>query len=152
MYNLYSEDNLEFSGLSRHFLFRRLEPFSSYSLVLEACTPGGCTRTPPQRVTTAPAPPTSQPPPVPLSIGPDSVELAWSPPAQPNGPIGQYMLLGRGLEEGSGRSWDEEAMGGEVCCSDIINSSDYWTNTSMIIIVITAVIIIINLYFSKRPI
>ncbi|KAM4602923.1 usherin [Polymixia lowei] len=115
MYNVYSEGNLEFSGLSRNFLFRRLEPWTVYTLVLEACTSGGCTRTPPQRVTTAPAPPAAQPPPRPLSIGPDRVSLAWDPPSQPNGPIDEYFLLGRSLEEGGrGRSNEEDIDRGKV--------------------------------------
>ncbi|TDH17235.1 hypothetical protein EPR50_G00006290 [Perca flavescens] len=99
MYNLYSEGNLEFSGLSRNFLFRRLEPWTMYTLTLEACTLAGCTRTLPQHVTTAAAPPASQPPPRPLFVGPDHVSLTWGPPSQPNGPIGEYFLLGRSLEE-----------------------------------------------------
>lgn len=115
MYNLYSEGNLEFSGLSRNFLFRRLEPWTVYSLTLEACTSAGCTRTPPQHVTTAAAPPASQPPPRPLFVGPDSVSLTWGPPSQPNGPIGEYLLLGRSVEEvGRGRSNDEAVERGKV--------------------------------------
>ncbi|XP_070762485.1 usherin [Enoplosus armatus] len=115
MYNLYSEGNLEFSGLSRSFLFRRLEPWTMYSLTLEACTLAGCTRTPPQHVTTAAAPPASQPPPRPLFIGPDRVSLTWGPPSQPNGPIGEYFLLGRILEEvGRGRSNEEGIERGKV--------------------------------------
>lgn len=115
MYNLYSEGNLEFSGLSRSFLFRRLEPWTMYTLTLEACTSAGCTRTPPQHVTTAAAPPASQPPPRPLFIGPDSVSLTWGPPSQPNGPIGEYFLLGRSLEEvGRGRSNEEGIERGKV--------------------------------------
>ena len=115
MYNLYSEGNLEFSGLSRNFLFRRLEPWTMYSLILEACTSAGCTRTPPQHVTTAAAPPASQPPPRPLFIGPDRVSLTWGPPSQPNGPIGEYFLLGRTLEEvGRGRSNEEGIERGKV--------------------------------------
>uniref|UniRef100_A0A3P9BUF9 Usherin n=1 Tax=Maylandia zebra TaxID=106582 RepID=A0A3P9BUF9_9CICH len=104
MYNLYSEGNLEFSGLSRSFLFRRLEPWTVYTLTLEACTSAGCTRTPPQRIATAAAPPASQSPPRPLFVGSDQVSLTWGPPSQPNGPIKEYFLLGRLLEEeGSGR-------------------------------------------------
>ncbi|XP_071778073.2 usherin [Centroberyx gerrardi] len=115
MYNLYSEGNLEFSGLSRHFLFRRLEPWTIYTLTLEVCTSAGCTRTPPQHVTTAAAPPASQPPPRPLFIGPDRVSLSWGPPSQPNGPIAEYFLLGRSLEEGGrGRSNEEDVERGKV--------------------------------------
>ncbi|XP_074522167.1 usherin [Halichoeres trimaculatus] len=111
MYNLYSEGNLEFSGLSRNFLFRRLEPWTVYALTLEACTSAGCTHTPPQHVTTAAAPPASQSPPRPLFIGSDSVSLSWGPPSQPNGPIREYFLLGRSLEDvGRGRSVDEEGV------------------------------------------
>lgn len=108
---MYSEGNLEFSGLTRSFLFRRLEPWSLYSLTLEACTLAGCTHTPPQLITTGPAPPASQPPPRPLSVGPDNVSLTWSPPSQPNGPIGEYSLRGRSLEW-KGRSNEED--GGKV--------------------------------------
>ncbi|KAK2920361.1 hypothetical protein Q8A73_002565 [Channa argus] len=115
MYNLYSEGNLEFSGLSRKFLFRRLEPWTTYTLTLEACTSAGCTHTPPQQITTAAAPPASQPPPRPLLIGPDRVSLTWGPPAHPNGPVGEYVLLGRSLEEvGRGRSNEEDIESGKV--------------------------------------
>ncbi|TWW67416.1 Usherin Usher syndrome type IIa protein [Takifugu flavidus] len=116
MYHLYNEGNLEFSGLSRNFLFRRLEPWTMYSLTLEACTSAGCTRTSPQDITTAAAPPASQHPPKPLFIGPDSVSLSWCPPTQPNGPIGEYFLLGRTLSEdiGRGRSNEEDVEDGKV--------------------------------------
>lgn len=115
MYNLYSEGNLEFSGLTRSFLFRRLEPWSIYSLILEACTSAGCTRTPPQHITTAPAPPAFQPPPRIHSIGSDHVSLTWGPPSQPNGPVGEYSLLGRSLKEKRrGSSNEEDTDGGKV--------------------------------------
>lgn len=116
MYNLYSEHNLEFSGLSRNFLFRRLEPWTEYSLTLEACTTAGCTRTPPQHITTAAAPPASQPPPRPLFVGPDRVSLTWGPPSQPNGPVGEYFLLGRTLleEVGRGRTNEDNTERGKV--------------------------------------
>ncbi|XP_029354432.1 usherin [Echeneis naucrates] len=115
MYNLYSEGNLEFSGLSRSFLFRRLEPWTRYTLTLEACTSAGCTHSPPHHITTAPAPPASQPPPRPLYIGPDRVTLNWGPPAQPNGPIKEYVLLGKSLVEvGTGRTNDENTEKGKV--------------------------------------
>ncbi|XP_055085949.1 usherin [Periophthalmus magnuspinnatus] len=115
MYNLYSEGLLEFSGQSRSFLFRRLEPWTVYNLTLEACTSAGCTRTFSQQVTTAAAPPASQPPPTPLFIGTDQVSLTWGPPSEPNGPIGEYILLGRSPDEfGRGRSNDEDTESGKV--------------------------------------
>lgn len=115
MYHLYNEGNLEFSGLARSFLFRRLEPWTVYSLTLEACTSAGCTRTPPQDISTAAAPPASQPPPTVLLVGPDSVWLSWGSPTQPNGPIGEYVLLGRLAEDvGRGRSTEEGVGDGKV--------------------------------------
>lgn len=106
---------MEFSGLLRSFLFRRLEPWTTYSLILEACTVAGCTHTLPQLVTTVAAPPALQPPPRPLFIGPDRVTLTWGPPSQPNGPIGEYYLLGRILEEVEiGRSNEEDTESGKV--------------------------------------
>ncbi|GAA6098731.1 usherin [Tachysurus ichikawai] len=92
-YNIYSDGNLEFSGLSRQFLFRRLEPYTTYFLVLEACTEAGCTRTVPQPTTTEEAPPTSQLPPSAQFIGSKRVELHWVPPGQANGKILQYQVL-----------------------------------------------------------
>lgn len=87
-----------------------------YSLTLEACTSTGCTHTQPQHITTAAAPPASQPPPRPLFIGPDSVSLTWGPPSQPYGPIVDYFLIGRTFSEevGKGRSHEEGTDKGEV--------------------------------------
>ncbi|XP_015250616.1 PREDICTED: usherin-like [Cyprinodon variegatus] len=115
MYNLYSEGNLEFSGLSRSFLFRRLEPWTVYSLTLEACTSAGCTHSPPQHITTAAAPPALQLPPKPLSVGSDHVSFTWEPPSQPNGPIGEYSLLWRRLKEsGTSQINEEDTDGGKL--------------------------------------
>uniref|UniRef100_A0A3Q3B8L8 Usher syndrome 2A (autosomal recessive, mild) n=1 Tax=Kryptolebias marmoratus TaxID=37003 RepID=A0A3Q3B8L8_KRYMA len=105
------DGNLEFSGLARSFLFHRLEPWTVYSLTLEACTSAGCTRSSPQHIATAAAPPASQLPPRFLFIGPDHVSLTWSPPSQPNGPVGEYSLHGRSLEEkGRLRSNEEDVL------------------------------------------
>uniref|UniRef100_H3A4S8 Usherin n=1 Tax=Latimeria chalumnae TaxID=7897 RepID=H3A4S8_LATCH len=92
-YNIFSDDNLEYSGLSRQFLFRRLEPYTIYTLVLEACTEEGCTRSPPQPVRTDEAPPSSQPAPVAKSVNAASIELKWSKPLNPNGKIIRYEII-----------------------------------------------------------
>ncbi|XP_052001042.1 usherin [Xyrauchen texanus] len=110
MYNIFNEDNWEFSGLARQFLFRRLEPYTIYSLVLEACTEAGCTRTAPQRVTTEEAPPSSQPTPTAQQVHARSVELRWSSPAQPNGRILLYKVLAVSLEEGRVRSDEDDSL------------------------------------------
>uniref|UniRef100_A0A3P8RYW1 Usherin n=1 Tax=Amphiprion percula TaxID=161767 RepID=A0A3P8RYW1_AMPPE len=127
MYNLYSEGNLEFSGLSRSFLFRRLDPWTTYTLTLEACTSAGCTHSLPQHITTAAAPPASQPPPTPLFIGPDRVSLTWGPPSQPNGPVGEYLLRGRSVEEEARARSNEDDTEGAETFSYTVTSLRPWT-------------------------
>ncbi|KAM5165253.1 usherin [Mantella aurantiaca] len=101
MYNIYSDDNLEYSGLAQQFLFRRLEPYTVYYLVLEACTSAGCTRTFPQRIRTEEASPSSQLPPHVHSINASHITLSWSPPTQPNGQMIRYEVIKRCSEENS---------------------------------------------------
>ncbi|XP_073529682.1 usherin-like [Phyllobates terribilis] len=95
MYNLYSDGNLEYSGLSQEFLLRRLEPFTVYTLVLEACTAAGCTQTFPHRVQTEEASPVSQPPAQIKPLNATHIQLTWSPPVLPNGKILQYDIIKR---------------------------------------------------------
>ncbi|XP_063775500.1 usherin [Pseudophryne corroboree] len=94
-YTVYSDGNPEYSGLSRQFLLRRLEPYTVYTLVLEACTAGGCTRTVPQLVQTEEASPSSQLPPQIKSHNASHIQLTWLPPVHPNGKILRYDLMKR---------------------------------------------------------
>ncbi|XP_076156222.1 usherin [Alosa pseudoharengus] len=114
MYNIYNEGNLEFSGLSRQFLFRRLEPFTTYTLALEACTAAGCTRTPPQPITTEEAPPSAPPPLVAEPISANRVQLHWLPPTHPNGRILQYQVMAVTLDEGRSRTEEENLQRAKV--------------------------------------
>lgn len=98
-YNIFSDDNLEYSGLSRQFLFRRLEPYTFYTLVLEACNAAGCTRSPPQPVQTDEAPPVSQMAPVIQAVNATNVELSWLQPINPNGKIIRYEVIHRCTKE-----------------------------------------------------
>ncbi|XP_049320201.1 usherin isoform X1 [Astyanax mexicanus] len=131
MYNIFSDDNLEFSGLSRQFLFRRLEPYTTYSLVLEACTEAGCTRTSPQPVTTEEAPPSTQLAPTVQNVGAHSVELHWTPPGQPNGRILQYQIVGMNVEESRIRSDEDETARAKVLCTEnAVEASSFSCNIS----------------------
>ncbi|XP_053315134.1 usherin [Spea bombifrons] len=94
-YNIYSDGNLEYSGLSHRFLFRRLEPHTVYTLILEACTAAGCTQTFPQPVQTEEAPPASQHPPAIESCNSTHIKLNWSPPIHRNGVINHYDVIKR---------------------------------------------------------
>ncbi|XP_009864107.1 PREDICTED: usherin-like [Apaloderma vittatum] len=98
-YNIFSDDNLEYSGLSRQFLFRRLEPYTLYTLVLEACNAAGCTHSPPQLVRTGEAPPVSQMAPVIQAVNATNVELTWLQPINPNGKIIRYEVIHRCAKE-----------------------------------------------------
>ncbi|XP_055581897.1 usherin [Falco cherrug] len=98
-YNIFSDDNLEYSGLSRQFLFRRLEPYTLYTLVLEACSVAGCTRSAPQPVRTGEAPPASQMAPVIQAVNATNIELSWLQPISPNGKIIRYEVIHRCTKE-----------------------------------------------------
>lgn len=101
MYNLYSDGNLEYSGQSKQFLLRRLEPFTVYTLVLEACTAAGCTQTFPHHVQTDEASPLSQLPPQIKPLNATHIQLTWSPPGHPNGKIVEYDIVKRSIQETS---------------------------------------------------
>uniref|UniRef100_A0A8B9SU76 Usherin n=1 Tax=Anas platyrhynchos TaxID=8839 RepID=A0A8B9SU76_ANAPL len=98
-YNIFSDDNLEYSGLSRQFLFRRLEPYTMYTLVLEACNAAGCTRSLPQPIRTDEAPPVSQMAPVIQAVNATNIELSWLEPINPNGKIIRYEVIHRCTKE-----------------------------------------------------
>lgn len=99
IYNIFNDGNLEYSGLSRQFLFRRLEPFTEYTLLLEACTAAGCTRSSPQQIWTDAAPPASQMAPVIHLVNATSIELSWSEPINSNGKIMRYEVIHRHTKE-----------------------------------------------------
>ncbi|KAM9016840.1 usherin [Ara ararauna] len=98
-YNIFSDDNLEYSGLSRQFLFKRLEPYTVYTLMLEACNAAGCTRSPPQPIQTDEAPPVSQMAPVIQVVNATNIELSWLQPINPNGKIIRYEVIQKCTKE-----------------------------------------------------
>ncbi|KAM5206303.1 usherin isoform 2-T2 [Hipposideros larvatus] len=106
-YNIFSDGTLEYTGLSRQFLFRRLDPFTVYTLTLEACTGAGCARSAPQPVQTDEAPPRSQAAPEVRSVGSTSVELSWSGPVSPKGRIIRYEVIRRCFE---GEAWGNQTV------------------------------------------
>ncbi|XP_022099403.1 usherin-like isoform X2 [Acanthaster planci] len=82
-------------GLTREYLFRRLEPYTEYVVVLEACTSIGCGRGEPQSVVTAEVAPENQAPPTLGEVTSTSVQLIWSPPVSANGRILRYDIVRR---------------------------------------------------------
>ncbi|XP_038072643.1 usherin-like isoform X1 [Patiria miniata] len=80
-------------GLTREYLFRRLDPYTEYVVVLEACTSIGCGRGQPQTVITAEVAPANQAPPTVGEITSASVQLLWSPPVSANGRVLRYDIV-----------------------------------------------------------
>ncbi|KAM4814939.1 usherin-like, partial [Thomomys bottae] len=102
MYNIFSDGLLEYTGLKRLFLFRRLVPFTLYTLTLEACTEAGCAHSAPQPIWTQEAPPDSQLAPTIQTVEATSIELCWSEPVNPNGKIRRYEVVRRCFEGKTG--------------------------------------------------
>ncbi|XP_078452070.1 usherin [Lampetra planeri] len=73
-----------------------LEPFSTYSVYVQACTCLRCCADgPPARLQTLPAAPTGQPSPAPSAVGSRAASLAWSDPTRPNGIMHSFELQKR---------------------------------------------------------
>ena len=85
--------NAVYQGLSREFQYSRLQPFTTYSVQLEACTLGGCARSPTQSFTTAEVAPSNLPAPSVGSVTSNEVSLRWTPPINPNGMVMLYQVL-----------------------------------------------------------
>ncbi|XP_040841245.1 usherin [Ochotona curzoniae] len=98
-YNIFSDGLLEYTGLSRQFLFRRLTPFTLYTLTLEACTGAGCAHSAPQPLWTQQAPPDSQSAPTVESGTSTGLLLRWSAPVNPNGNIIRYEVIRKCFKE-----------------------------------------------------
>ena len=64
-----------------------LMPYTEYSVSVAACTAGGCTRSLPTSTRTAPRIPAAQAPPTVTNVTTTSIDIAWTPPGQPNGKI-----------------------------------------------------------------
>lgn len=85
------------SGLS--FLLTGLGSYISYPIVISACTVGGCGDGPSTTVRTLPSPPNGQPAPNAEAISATSLRVRWDLPRLPNGPITQFILMRRTVED-----------------------------------------------------
>ena len=71
----------------------RLQPFTTYSLQLAACTSAGCTYGIVQLAATDEATPVGLAAPSVTPLSARRVEVSWSPPSQPNGIINSYEIF-----------------------------------------------------------
>ena len=92
-YIVYLNNGIEFRGIDMTATLRRLNPFTTYTLQLEVCNSGGCSRGTEQNTTTAEIPPVGQGSPQLTVIGPTVVQIMWDPPQMPNGIIIQYDII-----------------------------------------------------------
>ena len=92
-YIIYLDNSIEFRGIDMTATVQRLNPFTTYTLQLEVCNSGGCSRGIEQNATTAEVPPTGQGSPQLTVISPTVVQIMWDPPQMPNGIITQYDII-----------------------------------------------------------
>ena len=76
-----------------------LDPYILYTVLVSACTIGGCGNSSSVRVRTLPAKPEKQPSPTAEALTSTSLRVTWDPPERPNGVIQGYVLYRRTLED-----------------------------------------------------
>ena len=76
-----------------------LRPYVLYSVVVSACTVGGCGDSPPTQKRTLSSKPSGQPAPTGRAQSATSILVVWDPPVNANGPIEYYVLYRRTLAE-----------------------------------------------------
>ncbi len=94
-YLIFESDNINpiYQGLGREFEYRRLQPYTTYSVLLQACTTGGCGKSPKQTFITAEVPPTNLEVPTPGFINATMVIIRWKKPVNPSGKITLYQVF-----------------------------------------------------------
>lgn len=75
-----------------------LQSYVRYSVVISACTIGGCGDSPPSLARTLPAKPVGQLPPSAEVLSNSSLRVRWQEPIFPGGPIQNYLLWSRVME------------------------------------------------------
>ena len=92
-YRLYLDGELVYHNSLTSYTVMRLDPFTSYTLLLSVCTSAGCTSGMPQTVTTSEAVPANQQAPVLAILTPYALNVRWQTPQMPNGIITRYDVL-----------------------------------------------------------
>ena len=105
-YRIYEIGNFNpiYQGLNREFEYRRLQPYTEYTVQLEVCTVVGCGRGKEQKFRTAEIPPSDQAPPTFGDANATHVLLRWSRPVNAYGQIIKYEVMRRNYGYLSGRS------------------------------------------------
>ena len=91
-YNLFLDGTLSFSGPDNSTTVDNLEPFTEYSLLLQACTSVGCSNSSDVSGQTLPDVPMGLSAPNLTVASPSSIQARWAPPLSPNGVILRFEL------------------------------------------------------------
>ena len=96
-YLIYELGNINplYQGLNREFEMRRLMPYTRYSIMLEACTNGGCARANSQSFYTAEIAPENQPTPLIGETTSTQAVIRWRAPIDTNGKMLSYEVWRR---------------------------------------------------------
>lgn len=95
VYMLYLNSELVYDGSATMTTIQNLEPFTTYSVQLVACTFVACSFGEIQSLMTAMIAPSDQPAPILTILSARSVSIQWEPPSRPNGEITMYDVLRR---------------------------------------------------------
>lgn len=96
-------EGIVFSGVGLSATVSDLRPFTVYSLIVRACTSGGCGSSEATEVQTNEAPPTFQPAPNVTVLNATTLEVVWVTPPEPNGVVVEYRIFQRNAPfEGEG--------------------------------------------------
>ena len=79
-------------GQNREFTDTALDPFTTYSYAIQACTAGGCTNSSSASATTLEDLPEGFATPVLSALSATEISVQWSPPVRPNGAIVGYTV------------------------------------------------------------
>lgn len=89
-YDLFVDGGLVFSGPQNFTIVSGLNPFTEYSLFVQACTAVGCTNSTSVIGQTLPDVPMGVAPPNLTVLSPSSIQVTWQEPDMPNGVILRY--------------------------------------------------------------
>ena len=81
------------------FTLTGLGSYIPYGVVITACTIGGCGDSLPTTVRTLPSPPSGQPAPTAETLSATGLRVRWNLPTNTNGPIRQFVLRRRTIED-----------------------------------------------------
>ncbi|XP_076463865.1 usherin-like [Babylonia areolata] len=114
IYERSDQQNAIYKGVSRLYLFQRLQPYTEYFVRQEACTIVGCTVGKEESFYTAEVPPEALPIPTVGTVMADSAVIRWSRPLNANGKILSYEVYRRSTPLRRRRQAEDSGLPGEL--------------------------------------